>query len=77
MNDDAGSKILEFFHAAAVDPSLIEQYREGGVDYLRDEWAFTDEEIALIEGRKSPYWVMTVYPQPPIIWPPDWPTVFS
>jgi hypothetical protein len=75
MNEAGGDKtladkILEFFKAAAQDPSLIELYRKEGVDYLRREWRFTDDDIASICGSSKPTVVsMTVLPQPPIVYP--------
>jgi hypothetical protein len=62
MADD--SKILKFYLEAAKDPSLIEKYRECGLDYLRDEWDFSVEDVEYMKTC----WVMTVWPMPPIIW---------
>jgi hypothetical protein len=69
-------RILAFYLAAARDPALVAQYREGGLDYLRDEWGFTDEDIAYIQARsQDARWTLTVWPQPPIVWQP--PTVWQ
>jgi hypothetical protein len=78
-NETSDDRILRFFEAAAKNPELIEEYREGGPAYLRDVWGFTDDDIGLIERANQPsFWAMTVFPQPPIVRPgPGPPTVFS
>ena len=79
MSQEGKDRILEFFRAAADDPSLIEKYREGGLDYLREQWGFTDGDIGLMEQACQPSpWstAMTVFPRPPIVHPNP-PTVFD
>jgi hypothetical protein len=70
-------KILAFILAATSDPSLVEKYRKEGVDYLRKEWGFTEEDVeSILRTDQPPTLAMTVWPQPPIVWPRP-PTVWS
>jgi hypothetical protein len=72
-SQELGAKILAFFEAAARDPSIVEEYRSGGSDYLKEAFGFTDEDVQLLFGDKPLTWAMTVLPQPPVIYPPPTP----
>jgi hypothetical protein len=71
-SEELGGKILAFFEEAARNPSIVEEYRAGGPDYLREQWGFTDEDIQALFGKPLT-WAMTVLPQPPIVYPPPTP----
>lgn len=75
QNEELGRKILAFFEAAAKDPSIVEEYRQGGPDYLVEHWGFTEDDVQKLFPEQTFTWAMTVLPAPPIIYPPDWPTV--
>ena len=74
-SQELGAKILAFFEAAARDPSVVEEYRQGGPAYLVDHWGFTEDDIQRLFPEQSLTWAMTVLPQPPIVFPPTPPTV--
>jgi hypothetical protein len=77
MSEEGTDKLLAFVLAATQDPSLVEQYREHGIPYLRSEWGFTDDDIEYLERAGAPATLsMTVWPQPPIVWPRP-PTVWG
>ncbi len=71
-SQELGSKILAFFEAAARDPSIVEEYRRGGSDYLKEAFGFTDEDVQLLFAKPLT-WAMTVLPQPPVVYPPPTP----
>ena len=75
QSEGLGQKILAFFEAAAKDPAIVEEYRRGGPDYLVEQWGFTEDDIQRLFPEQKLTWAMTVLPQPPIVYPPDWPTV--
>ena len=77
MTAEGNDKLLAFILAATSDPSLVELYREEGVDYLPREWGFTDDDVEYLLRAGAPATLaMTVWPQPPIIWPQP-PTVWA
>jgi hypothetical protein len=76
-SNDSNERILAFILAATSDPELVGAYYEGGEEYLRSHWGFTDDDIAYIKRADVPATLaMTVWPQPPIVWPRP-PTVWG